>query len=262
MLFNIYKGTLSTKNEFVFNVTPDFLEEFIVQYYSENPIPSEIIVPQRLSDSLATFLSRKRRKKVRVVVPKKAAKKQLLDLVLKNIEIAFFGHVSKVEELQRQFNLQDPPLVIECFDISHLSGTSMVGSMVQYRNGKPDKTNYRRFRIRTVEGIDDVAAIAEVVRRRYTRLIQEHAALPNLIIIDGGRGQLNGAAQELETIGVKIPIISIAKQFEEIYLPGQPQPLHLGKKEKALLFIREIRDEAHRFAIAYNRLLRKKELRT
>ncbi|HUS98838.1 MAG TPA: excinuclease ABC subunit UvrC [Candidatus Thermoplasmatota archaeon] len=262
MLFNIYKGTLSTKSEFVFDFTPDFFEEFIVQYYSENPIPSEVIVPQKLSESIAVFLVHKRKKKVRIVVPRKAAKKQLLDLVLKNIEITFFGDVSKVEELQRQLNLQEPPQVIECFDISHLSGTSMVGSMVQFRNGKPDKTNYRRFRIRTVEGIDDVAAIAEVVRRRYTRLQQEKTALPQLIIIDGGVGQLNSAVCVLDRIGLRIPLISIAKQFEEIYLPDSPQPLHLGKKEKALLFIREIRDEAHRFAIAYNRLLRKKELRS
>jgi excinuclease ABC subunit C len=261
MLFNIYKGTLSTKNEFVFGYTPDFLEEFIVQYYSESPVPAEVIVPQKLSDSLASFLHHKRKKKVRIVVPKKAAKKQLLDLVVKNIEVPFFGDTSKVEDLQRLLNLQEPPSVIECFDISHLSGTSMVGSLVQFRNGKPDKTNYRRFRIRTVEGIDDVAAISEVVRRRYTRLQHEQAAMPNLIIIDGGIGQLAGAVHELSSIGLKIPIISIAKHFEEIYLPGQPHPLHLGKKEKAVLFIREIRDEAHRFAIAYNRLLRKKDLR-
>jgi excinuclease ABC subunit C len=262
MLFNIYKGTLSTKNEFVFDFTPDFLEEFIVQYYSENPIPSEVIIPQKPSDSLAAFLTQKRKKKVRIIVPKKGTKKQLLDLVEKNIEITFFGDRSKVEALQHQLNLQEPPQVIECFDISHLSGTSMVGSMVQYRNGKPDKSNYRRFRIRSVEGIDDVAAIAEVVRRRYQRLQLEHAPLPQLIIIDGGVGQLNSAIHKLEIIGVKIPLISIAKHFEELYFPGQPQPLRLGKKEKALLFIREIRDEAHRFAIAYNRLLRKKELRS
>jgi excinuclease ABC subunit C len=262
MLFNIYKGTLSTKNEFVFDFTPDFLEEFIVQYYSENPIPSEVIIPQKPSDSLAAFLTQKRKKKVRIIVPKKGTKKQLLELVEKNIEITFFGDRSKVEALQHQLNLQEPPQVIECFDISHLSGTSMVGSMVQYRNGKSDKSNYRRFRIRSVEGIDDVAAIAEVVRRRYRRLQLEHAPLPQLIIIDGGVGQLNSAVHELESIGVKIPLISIAKHFEELYFPGQPQPLRLGKKEKALLFIREIRDEAHRFAIAYNRLLRKKELRS
>lgn len=262
MLFNIYKGTLSTKNEFVFDATPDFFEEFIVQYYSENPIPSEVIVPRKLPVSVQAFLSFKRKKNVRVVVPKKATKKQLLDLVLKNIEITFFGDILKVDALQKKLNLQEPPQVIECFDISHLSGTSMVGSMVQFRNGKPDKTNYRRYRIRSVEGIDDVAAIAEVIRRRYTRLKQEHATLPHLIIIDGGRGQLNRAVWVLKNIGLNIPILSIAKHFEEIYLPGFSQPLCLDKKEKALLFIREIRDEAHRFAINYNRLLRKKELRT
>ena len=262
MLFNIYKGILSTKNEFTFNYNPDFLEEFIIQYYSENPIPSEVILPKKPSDSLSVFLSQKRRKQVHIVVPKKAEKKQLLDLVLKNIEISFFGDLRKIKELQKKLNLQEPPLVIECFDVSHLAGTSMVGSMVQFRNGKADKSNYRRFRIRTVEGIDDIAALAEVVKRRYTSLLQEHAALPNLIIIDGGIGQLNGAVKELDAIGIRIPIISIAKQFEEIYLPGSSQPFRLEKKEKALLFIREIRDEAHRFAIAYNRLLRKKELRT
>jgi excinuclease ABC subunit C len=262
MVFNIYKGTLSTKNEFVFGFTLDFLEEFLVQFYSDNPVPAEVILPQKPSNAITAFLGKKRRKKVRIIIPKKAAKKQLLDLVLKNIEITFFGDLSKVQELQRQLHLQQPPQVIECFDISHLSGTSMVGSMVQFRNGRPDKTNYRRFRIRTVEGIDDVAAIAEVVRRRYTRLQQEHAVFPDLIIIDGGCGQLNSAENELHKIGVKIPVIALAKHFEEIYIPGKQQPLHLNKKEKALLFMREIRDEAHRFAIAYNRLLRRKELRS
>jgi excinuclease ABC subunit C len=262
MLFNIYKGILSTKNEFVFGITPDFLEEFIIQYYSENPIPSEVILPQKPSESLPAFLSQKRKKKTRCVVPKKGAKKQLLDLVAKNIEISFFGDLSKVEALQQQLNLQEPPQVIECFDISHLSGTSMVGSMIQYRNGKPDKSNYRRFRIRTVEGIDDTAAIAEIVRRRYQRLQLEHTPFPQLIIIDGGIGQLNSAMAQLNQLGVKIPLIAIAKHFEEIYLPGHSEPLQFEKKDKALLFIREIRDEAHRFAIAYNRLLRKKELRS
>jgi excinuclease ABC subunit C len=182
--------------------------------------------------------------------------------VQKNIEITFFGDITKVEELQKKLQLQSTPNIIECFDISHLSGTSTVGSMVQFRNGKPDKTNYRRFRIRTVEGIDDVAAIAEVVRRRYTRLQQENSEMPHLIIVDGGRGQLNGAVAELDKLSLKILIISIAKQFEEIYLPGHVLPLSLERKEKALQFVQEIRDEAHRFAITYNRLLRKKELIT
>lgn len=260
MLFNVYKGTLSQKNEFVFAYNHDFLEEFVIQYYSENPVPSEVILPQKLSDSIPSFLKQKRKKNVALIIPKKGSKKQLLDLVQKNIEITFFADLTKIEELQKKLHLQNTPHIIECFDISHLSGTSTVGSMVQFRNGKPDKTNYRRFKIRTVEGIDDVAAIAEVVRRRYARLRQENLEMPHLVILDGGRGQLNVALHELEKLGLKIPMIAIAKGFEEIYLPGVLQPLRLERKDKALQFVQEIRDEAHRFAITYNRLLRKKEL--
>ena len=260
ILFNIYKGTLSNKNEFVFDYNDDFFEEFIVQYYSENPVPKELIVPKKITDSISIFLENKKGTKVRVTIPQKGEKKQLLDLVEKNIEISFFADIDKVETLKNKLNLQEAPIVIECFDISHLSGTSVAGSMVQFRNGKPDKNNYRRFKIRSVEGIDDFAAIAEVVRRRYIRLKNEDLELPNLIIIDGGRGQLNFALQELEKLDLKIPIISIAKQFEEIYIPGEMQPIRLSKKDKALQFIQEIRNEAHRFAIKYNRLLRKKEL--
>jgi excinuclease ABC subunit C len=226
MLFNIHKGTLVNKNEFVFDFHDEFLEEFIVRYYSENPIPKEVIIPKTVSDATSTFLSKEKKGKVTITVSKQGVKKQLLSLVLKNID----------------------------------SGTSTVGSMVQFRNGKPDKSNYRRFKIRTVEGIDDYAAISEVVRRRYYRLKKEDAELPNLIVIDGGKGQLSSALKELERLDLKIPIISIAKQFEEIYIPGETQPIHLDKKDKGLLFIREMRDESHRFAIKYNRLLRTKEM--
>ena len=193
-------------------------------------------------------------------VPQKGEKKQLLDLVAKNIEISFFAHTKKMTTLQQKLRLHELPEVIECFDISHLSGTSMVGSMVQFRNGTPDKSNYRRFRIRSVKGIDDVSAIGEVIHRRYHRLQQEKQLFPNLIIIDGGKGQLNRAIHELDLLGIVIPIISIAKRFEEIHLPGKTIPLRLNSKDKTLHFLQEIRDEAHRFAISYNKLLRKKEM--
>ncbi len=260
ILFNIYKGTLSNKNEFTFDFQKDFFEEFIIQYYSENPIPKELILPKKISEAVHRFLEQKKEKKVKITIPKKGEKKHLLSLVLKNIENTFFIDLEKVETLKKRLNLQENPSVIECFDISHLSGTSTVGSMVQFRNGKPDKNNYRRFKIRTIEGINDVAAISEVVRRRYYRLINEDSEFPNLIIIDGGIGQLNAALNELNKMNLKIPIISIAKQFEEIYIPGNLQSLRLSKKDKALNFIQEIRDEAHRFAIKYNVLLRKKKL--
>ena len=260
ILFNIYKETLSNKIKFIFDYQEGFFEEFILQYYSDNPVPKEIILPEPIEDPLHLFLENKKGAKVKITKPIRGEKKQLLDLVLKNIELSFFADINKVETLKKRLKLHEDPSIIECFDISHLSGSSTVGSMVQFRNGKPDKNNYRRFRIKSVDGIDDFAAIAEIVRRRYYRLKNDDAELPQLIIIDGGRGQLNFALNELKNLGLKIPIISIAKHFEEIYFPGKMPPLRLSSKDKALHFIQEIRDEAHRFAIKYNRLLRKKEL--
>ncbi len=260
MLFNVYKGILENKQEFELEYMEDFFQEFLLRFYSENKIPTELIVPEPVDDALISFLKTKAKKTVNVRVPGKGEKKQLLDLVLKNIDITFFGDKEKLEDLKRRLRLQEVPEVIECFDISHLAGTAMVASMVQFRNSRPDKNNYRRYKIKTIEGIDDVGATAEVVRRRYARLIEERAAMPDLVIIDGGLGQLNAALKELKGLGLKIPCISIAKQFEELYLPGFPKPLRLSRKSKALKLVQQIRDEAHRFAIAYNRLLRKKEL--
>jgi excinuclease ABC subunit C len=260
-LFNIYKGTLINKQEFVLDWTENFLEEFITRFYSDNPIPKELIVSKKLPVIIKQFLETKRKTKVAITIPKIGEKKILLELVKKNIEISFFGNIQKVQELQKKLKLHEPPMVIECFDISHLSGTSTVGSMVQFRNGKPDKSNYRKFKIRTVDIIDDFASMAEVIRRRYSRLKFENQEMPDLIVIDGGKGQLSIVINELKKLYVNIPTISIAKKFEEIFFPGSKFPLRLDKKEKALRFLQEIRDEAHRFAIAYNRLLRKKKLR-
>jgi len=262
LVFNVYKGTLTNKHDFTFEMHEDFFEEFIVQYYAENPIPKELIMPETISGPVHEYLEQVKDSKVVVTIPQRGEKKQLLDLADKNIELTFFASKEKITRLQQKLRLHEPPLVIECFDISHLSGTSMVGSMVQFRNGRSDKSNYRRFRIRTVVGIDDVSAIEEVVRRRYTRLKQERQDLPNLIIIDGGKGQLNRALEVLQELYLSIPVIAIAKKFEEIHIPGEIQPLHLSKKDPALHYVQEIRDEAHRFAISYNRLIRTKELTT
>lgn len=257
MLFNIYKGMLLNKQEFSFEYMEHFLEEFLVQYYSDNSERKELIMPIELDDGLKDYL---KGKVIKVVKPKIGNKKKLLELVSKNIETTFFGNMQKIDELQKKLKLNDCPNVIECFDISHLSGTSTVGSMAQFRNGIPDKSNYRRFRIRSVKGIDDFAAIGEVVRRRYSRLKKESALMPDLVVIDGGKGQLSSALEQLRKLELKIPMISIAKRFEEIYFPGLAYPVRLKDRDKALLFLREIRDEAHRFAIKYNRLLRKKKL--
>jgi len=262
MLFNIYKGTLANKQEYTFEKHDGFFEEFLVQYYTDNPLPKELILPTTISTGLHHYFEHLRKTKVKITIPQKGAKKQLLQLVTKNIEISFFADQKKLAALQTHLKLQDTPMVIECFDISHLSGTSMVGSMVQFRNGKPDKSNYRRFRIRTVEGIDDTGAIREIVRRRYYRVKMEDINYPDLVLIDGGRGQLNAALTALRELNMQLPVVAIAKQFEELHLPGRSMPLKLNPKNPALQFITEIRDEAHRFAITYNRLLRKKELIT
>jgi excinuclease ABC subunit C len=263
-LFNVFRGTLENKQVFNFEYaggdSEEFFEEFLAQYYSENDVPEELIVPVEVGESVVSFLEMRAGKKVRVVVPQRGDKKKLLELVLKNIEITFFGDIEKLKDLKSKLKMQEMPVVIECFDISHLSGTSTVASMVQFRNALPDKSNYRRFRIKTVEGVDDFSSIAEVVKRRYSRLVSEAADLPDLILIDGGIGQLNAATAELKRLGVRVPTISIAKRFEEIYVPGADEPLILSRRSKALQLLQRVRDEAHRFAITYNRLLRKKEL--
>jgi len=231
-----------------------------VQYYSEREPPEELILEEPLDQSLVDFLTHVKGKKVRITVPKQGEKKELLELAKKNVEIGFFGDRKKLAALQEALRLPKSPQVIECFDISHLAGTFSVGSMVQFRGGRPDKSNYRRFKIKSVQGVDDFASIAEIVGRRYSRLKEEELQLPDLIVIDGGKGQLSSALAELQKLRLKIPIISLAKGEEEIYVPGLDGPLQIKKNEKASLYVQEIRDEAHRFAIAYNRLLRKKKL--
>ncbi|HDQ07749.1 MAG TPA: excinuclease ABC subunit C [Methanoculleus sp.] len=260
MLFSVFKGTLGEKQEFVFEYKDGAVEEFLVQYYSENEPPAELILPEPPDEAIREFLSEQKGRNVRVTVPVRGEKKNLLDLAARNIEMVFFGGERKVASLQKRIGLPDPPEVIECFDISHLAGTAMVGSMVQFRYGRPDRRHYRRFKITTVDGIDDFAAIREVVTRRYRRILKEGGDLPDLVIIDGGKGQLSSAVDALNDLGVKVPIISIAKREEELFVPGLSQPLPVKKHDTASLFVQEIRDEAHRFAITYNRLLRQKKV--
>ncbi len=165
-----------------------------------------------------------------------------------------------LESLQKELQLSELPTHIECFDNSNLQGTNAVAAMVCFKNGLPSKKDYRRFNIKTVEGIDDFASMYEIVSRRYKRLHDEGAELPKLIIIDGGKGQLSAAVDALKDAGVygKVPIVSIAKRLEEIYYPDDTLPLAIAKKSAALLFIQRIRDETHRFAITFHREKRSK----
>ena len=200
------------------------------------------------------------------VVPQIGDKRKLVALSLKNAL-----HQKKKKEIQKEENkgkrskvltilqeelrLQDYPNIIECFDNSNFQGSYPVASMVRFVNGKPNKSGYRHFNIKTVTGPDDFASMREIVSRRYTRLLSEEKDLPNLIIVDGGKGQLSSAVdalRELELYG-KIPIIGIAKRLEEIYYPEDSIPLYINKKSPGLLLIQKIRDEAHRFAITFHR---------
>jgi excinuclease ABC subunit C len=160
--------------------------------------------------------------------------------------------------MQNDLSLKDLPLHIECFDNSNIQGTNPVAAMVCYKNGRPSKKDYRHFNIKTVEGPNDFASMYEIVQRRYKRLQEEALPLPNLIIIDGGKGQLSFACQALKDLGIygQIPIISIAKNLEELFFPGDNDPLYLDKKSETLKLIQQIRDETHRFAITFHRLKR------
>ncbi len=205
------------------------------------------------------------------VIPQIGDKRKLVSLSLKN---ALFLKAKREEEkaekkskknevlsiLQKDLRLQQLPEVIECFDNSNFQGTSPVASMVRFVNGKPDKQGYRHFNIKTVVGPDDFASMKEIVGRRYKRLLEENLPLPNLIIVDGGKGQLSSACEALQELHLygRIPIVGIAKKLEEIYYPEDPLPLHISKKSPGLMLMQKIRDEAHRFAITFHRLKRSK----
>ncbi len=200
------------------------------------------------------------------IVPQIGDKKKLVDLSLKNaLYLKVKKEIAKEEvktknlgvlmDLQKGLQLKVLPRVIECFDNSNLQGTDPVASMVRFLDGKPDKGGYRHFNIKTVVGSDDFASMKEIVGRRYLRLKSENSELPQLIIVDGGKGQLSSAVEALRELDLygKIPIIGIAKRLEEIYYPEDPLPLHIHKKSQSLLLIQQIRDEAHRFAITFHR---------
>ena len=205
------------------------------------------------------------------VVPKIGDKKKLVSLSLRNAlelknekDILREGKKSKQLEtlniLQKDLQLPALPLVIECFDNSNFQGTTPVASMVRFVNGKADKKNYRHFNIKTVTGANDFASMKEIVGRRYKRIMEETGQLPDLILVDGGKGQLSSACEALKELEIygKIPIIGIAKKLEEIYYPEDPIPLHINKKSPGLLLMQQIRDEAHRFAITFHRQKRSK----
>lgn len=214
---------------------------------------------------------------VKVTIPKKGDKKRIVDLSIRNAK--YFRqerfkqikivdpdrHVKRImAQMQKDLRLQNEPRHIECFDNSNIQGTNPVAACVVFRNGKPSKKEYRHFNIKTVKGSDDYASMEEVVFRRYKRLQDEDQDLPQLIIIDGGKGQLSSALKSLDVLGLRnsIAIMGIAKRLEEIYYPDDPVPLYLDKKSETLKIIQQLRNEAHRFGIAHHRNKRSKSALT
>ena len=202
-------------------------------------------------------------------VPKIGDKKKIIDLALKNALQYKLDQNPKVKEssntrvlnqLKSDLSLTDLPIHIECFDNSNIQGTNPVASMVCFKNGKPSKKDYRHFKIKTVEGPNDFDSMYEIVSRRYSRLINENSPLPNLIVIDGGKGQLGLAQKALIDLGIKdkIPMIGTAERLEEVYTPGDTHPIYTNKKAESLKLIQQLRNEAHRFAITFHRNLRSK----
>ncbi|MGB5392722.1 MAG: excinuclease ABC subunit UvrC [Lutimonas sp.] len=211
---------------------------------------------------------------IKVTVPKTGDKKKIVELSLRNAK--FYRqeqfkqiqivdperHVNRImKQMQKDLRLKTEPRYIECFDNSNIQGTNPVAACVVFKDGKPSKKDYRHFNIKTVEGPDDFASMEEVVHRRYKRLIDENEPLPQLIVIDGGKGQLSSAVKSLESLGLKgkIAILGIAKRLEEIYYPNDPVPLYLDKKSETLKVIQMLRNEAHRFGITHHRSKRSKE---
>lgn len=202
------------------------------------------------------------------VVPQRGDKKKLLEISLQNARQYKHDRILNAEKLnpeqrtirlltrmQKDFRLKELPRHIECFDNSNIQGTNPVASCVVFKNGKPSKRDYRHFNIKTVEGPDDFASMREVVGRRYSRLIEEGQPLPQLVVVDGGKGQLSSAVEVFDELGIrgKVALVGIAKRLEEIYFPGDSVPLYIDKNSESLRVIQQLRDEAHRFGITHHR---------
>ena len=237
-------------------------------------IPSKIYFPELPAEKedLEDWLSNLNGKKVRFSVPKRSQKLKEVKLAGKNAQLLLNewllnlkkrkDYVPKIlQELKDVLNLDVSPRLIEAFDISHLGGTDTVASMVVFKDGKPYKSGYRKYNI-NVEKIDDFESMKEVVYRRYKRQLNEKNPLPDLILIDGGKGQLSSAKLSLDELELNLPMIALAKKLEEVFIPSKKQPLRIGKSSPALNLLKQIRDEAHRFAVTFQRSKRTRRMLT
>jgi excinuclease ABC subunit C len=267
-VFHISEGKLRGRDSFSLNTAgsdaTEVLSSFIKQYYQDVVPPQEIIIPIEIADeAISKWLYDKDSK---LKVPRSSTEKGLLSLAEENAQMLLEQKMlsesrnkNKVlSELQQALFLPVLPLRIEAFDISNISGTDAAGSLVTFNNGEPDKKNYRHFRIRTIEGADDFAMMGEVVSRAYGRRKEEGKKMPDLILIDGGKGQLKAALGALNELGLVLNTAALAKEFEYIFIPEREAPVILTGDSPALQLLQRIRDEAHRFALGYHRKLRAK----
>ena len=253
--------------------TPEVASAFVRQFYlSAVFVPQEVHLPCPIEDQkvFEKWLSDRTGGKVTVRVPKRGDKAKLIAMAEENAEILLLERRQKrerlkdkvphaVEALQRDLKLGGLPRRIEAVDISNIGGQDAVGSLVSFQDGKPKKSEYRRFKIATVDGQDDFAMMREVVTRRFRRLLEEERELPDLLMVDGGKGQLSSARTALKEVGLEDqPVIGLAKRLEEVFLPGASDPVVIPKVSSSLRLLQAIRDEAHRFAVEYHRKLREK----
>jgi excinuclease ABC subunit C len=277
-------GRLGTIVDRVEDVTePELVGSLLREVYGDQEPPREVLV-QYLPDELEVWeawLTHRRKGRVTVRVPQRGAKRRLMETAVVNAREAFGRHrlrrqadhnarAKALRSLQETLDLPEAPLRIEAYDISTLQGTNTVASMVVLEDGLPRRSEYRRFKIRTVDGQDDFAAMEEVIRRRFTAYLREKRKTiaeqtkfsypPSLVLIDGGPGQLGRAVKVLAELDLSIPVAGLAKRMEEVYLPGQPEPIRIPRDEEALYLLQQVRDEAHRFAITYHRNLRSKRM--
>ena len=278
VIFKIREGKVINRVHYylggVLHKKPDeLLEQFINQYYTRTEeLPHEILLIEQIAhqDIIEKWLSSRANRQVKILNPKAGEKKNLLKMCAKNAHYLleelklqkmkarnFVPHV--INALQRDLRLSKPPRRIECFDISNIQGSDPVASMVCFIDGRPKRSEYRKFSIRSKSTPDDFAMMREVIQRRYSRLLSEKKDFPDLIVVDGGKGQLSSARGVLDKLHVENqPIIGLAKRLEEIFFPGHPEAQILPKTSSSIKLLQHIRNEAHRFAITFHRQKRKK----
>ncbi len=279
IVLKIRDGKLIGKRHFILKHTEVLSDESIIQrtiekwYLESDFIPKELYLPNDINDVeyITDWLGGIKGSTINIHIPKLGDKKKLVEMANTNADFILKEYILAVDKrdsiipravlsLQRDLHLPKPPVKIECFDNSHFQGTDIVSSMVVFEDGKPKKSEYRKYKAQEIQGNDDFATMRETIRRRYTRVIAENLKLPDLIIVDGGKGQLSAAYKVIKELGIehRVHIIGLAKRLEEVFFPDESEPIMLPRTSSSLRLIQQLRDEAHRFAITFHRLLRDK----